>query len=197
MSIQSIIESSLKTKSFSKGEMVYNQGSIARYFFEVISGEVRIVNSNEEGKEFIQGVFRQSDCFGEPALILNKVYPAAPFSHTDCVLYIVPKDMFFKLLEGNFEFHLKITRILSERLFYKAMMLEEVANEDGEHRLCTLLDHLEKKRSNGDKSIHITKQQLADMSGLRVETVIRLMKRMEEKGAIETQRGKIFVTNAN
>jgi CRP/FNR family transcriptional regulator, cyclic AMP receptor protein len=197
MSIQSVIESSLKTKSFSKGEMIYNQGSTARYFFEVVSGEVRIANSNEEGKEFIQGVFRQGDCFGEPALILNKAYPAAAFAHTDCVLYIVPKDMFFKLLEGNFKFHLTITRILSERLFYKAMMLEEVANEDGEHRLCTLLDHLEKKRRNGDKSIYITKQQLTDMSGLRVETVIRIMKRMEEKGVIETKRGKIFVTHAN
>lgn len=197
MSIQSIIEASLKTKTFSKGEMIYDQGSIARYFFEVISGEVRIVNCNEEGKEFIQGVFRQGDCFGEPALILNKAYPAAAFAHTDCTLYIVPKDMFFKLLENNFEFHLKITRILSERLFYKAMMLEEVANEDGEHRLHTLLAHLEKKKSTGNKSIHITKQQLADMSGLRVETVIRLMKRMEEKGVIETQRGKIFVTNTD
>lgn len=195
MSIQSVIESSLKTKSFSKGEMIYNHGSTARYFFEVISGEVRIANSNEEGKEFIQGVFRQGDFFGEPALIRNKAYPTAAFAHTDCVLYIVPKDMFFTLLEGNFEFHLKITRILSERLFYKAMMLEEVANEDGEHRLCTLHDHLEKKGSNGDKSIYITKQQLADMSGLRVETVIRIMKRMEEKGVVETKRGKIFVTH--
>jgi len=197
MSLQSFIASSLKTKSFSKGEMIYNQGSTARYFFEVISGEVRIVNSNEEGKEFIQGVFKQGDCFGEPALILDKTYPAAAFAHTDCVLYIVPKDLFFKLLENNFKFHLKITRILSERLFYKAMMLEEVANEDGEHRLFTLLDHLEKKGGTDDQSIHITKQQLADMSGLRVETVIRLMKRMEEKGVIEAQRGKIFVTRTN
>ena len=84
--------------------------------------------------------------------------------------------------------------MLSERLFYKAMMLEEVANENGEHRLCVLLDHLEKKKNNDHKSINITKQQLADMSGLRVETVIRIMKRMEEKGEIETRRGKIFLT---
>ena len=194
MSIQSIIGSSLRIKKFSKNEMIYNQGSAARYFFEVISGEVRIVNSNEEGKEFIQGLFRSGDCFGEPALILNKPYPAAAFAHTACDLYILPKEMFFKLLESNFKFHLKITRILSERLFYKAMMLEEVANENGEHRLCVLLDHLEKKKNNGHKSINITKQQLADMSGLRVETVIRIMKRMEEKGEIETQRGKIFLT---
>jgi len=176
MSIQLVIESLLEPKIFSKGEMIYNQGSTARYFFEAISGEVRIVNSNEEGKEFLQGVFRQVNCFGKPALILNKAYPRAAFSHTDCVLYIVPKDMFLKLLEGNFKFHLKFTRILSERLFYKVMMLEEVANEDGEHRLCTLLDHLDKKGSNDDKSIYITKQQLADMFELRVETVIRIMK---------------------
>jgi CRP-like cAMP-binding protein len=39
--------------------------------------------------------------------------------------------------------------------------------------------------------LDITKQQLADMSGLRVETVIRIMKKIEEKGMIETKRGNI------
>ena len=39
--------------------------------------------------------------------------------------------------------------------------------------------------------LRITKQQLADMTGLRVETVIRLMKKMEEKGLVESERGRL------
>ena len=128
-----------RIKSYTKGTMIYNQGDGPRYFFQVKSGEVRIVNSNEEGKEFIQGVFGEGTCFGEPALICNKPYPAAAFANRDTELYALPRDAFFRMLQADPAFHLNITRILSERLFYKAMMLQEVANEEGEHRLCTLL----------------------------------------------------------
>ena len=41
----------------------------------------------------------------------------------------------------------------------------------------------------------MTKQQLADMSGLRVETVIRILKKVEEKGLINTHRGNIVCNN--
>jgi hypothetical protein len=37
MSLQSVSEASLKTKTFSKGEMMYNQGSTARQYPEVVS----------------------------------------------------------------------------------------------------------------------------------------------------------------
>ncbi len=171
--------------------MIYNQGDAPRYFFQVKSGEVRIVNINEEGKEFIQGVFSEGTCFGEPALICNKPYPAAAFANKQTELYLLPRDAFFKLLEQEYLFHLGITKILSERLFYKAMMLQEVANEEGEHRLLTLLQYL--SSHSGDSILSVTKQQLADMTGLRVETVIRLMKKIEEKGLITSARGKIKI----
>jgi CRP-like cAMP-binding protein len=178
-------------KRYIKGTMIYNQGDSARYFYQVKCGEVRIANINEEGKEFIQGVFGEGACFGEPALICNKPYPAAAFANKDTELFALPKEAFFKLVEQEFPFHWGITKILSERLFYKAMMLQEVANEEGEHRLQTLLEYL--SSHSNSSTLSITKQQLADMTGLRVETVIRLMKKIEEKGMITSKRGKIEV----
>ena len=37
-----------------------------------------------------------------------------------------------------------------------------------------------------------TRQQLADMTGLRVETVVRTVKTMEQQGALEIADGKIL-----
>jgi CRP-like cAMP-binding protein len=40
--------------------------------------------------------------------------------------------------------------------------------------------------------VPFTRQQLADMTGLRVETVVRSIKAMEHKGVLEIEDGKIL-----
>lgn len=191
MLIQSIIEEPLKEKRFAKGEMIYNEDTAARYFFEVKNGEVKKVSSNEQGKEFIQGIYKAGDSFGVPSLLCDKPYPAASFANTDCELYILPKEQFLTLLKNNYDFHLSITKMISDRLLFKAMMLQEVANEEGEHRLLTLIHYLMAQKEIANETLDITKQQLADMTGLRVETVIRIMKNIEDKGMIKASLGNI------
>jgi len=195
MPIEIIIDISPLIKNFDREEIIYNPGSSAQYYFEVKSGEVRVVNSNDEGKEFVQGLYKSGDCIGLPSLICARPYPAAAIAHTDCEMYVVPGEQFFRLLSLYPEFHLRISRMLSERLLYKAMMLEEVAIEEGEHRLLTLIHYLMRKNGASNRTLKMTKQQLADMSGLRVETVIRILKKVEEKGLINTHRGNIVCNN--
>lgn len=102
-------------------------------------------------------------------------------------------DMFLGLLKNNFEIHYGLLEALSERLIYKSMMLSEVAVEDAEHRLQSLFGYLKKERGiSADKEypVSFTRQQLADMTGLRVETVIRTIKSMEQKGVLEILGGE-------
>ena len=193
-SVQSLWEEPIKVMSFTKGETIYHEGAAARYFYEVKSGEVKIVNSNEEGHDFIQFVYKPGGIFGAHLLFCDKPYPASAFAHTNCDLYVLPREHFFNLLKSNYEFHLSITTRLSEQMMFKAMMLQEVANEEAEHCLLTLIHYLIDQKKEHDGKLDITKQQLADMTGFRVETVIRVMRIMEDKGLVKTSRG-IIVSN--
>jgi len=192
MPIDALINESPKIKQFDKGEMIYGQGATARYYYEVKSGEVKVININEEGKEFVQGIYKAGDCIGVPSLVCDKPFPASAYANSPCEMYVVPRAQFFRLLSQYPDFHLRITRLLSERLLYKAMMLEEVAIEEGEHRLLTLIHYLTERRGGANRALNITRQQLADMSGLRVETVIRILTKVEEKGLINSHRGNII-----
>ncbi|HEY0176974.1 MAG TPA: helix-turn-helix domain-containing protein, partial [Pedobacter sp.] len=95
-----------------------------------------------------------------------------------------------KLLEQDRVFSMELIKTLSDRLFYKSMMLEELANEQAEHRLRTLIVYLSRDIDKGT-SLNVTRQALADMSGLRVETVIRTIKKLADTGEIKLLRGKI------
>ena len=180
-----------KLRSFKKGEVIYRQNAFPRFFYELKTGEVQVVNSNKSGKEFIRGIFKAGDCFGVPALIFSRPYTGTAIAHADCEIYITSKEEFIKLLQESYLFHFGITQMLCKQLLYTTMMLEEIAIEEGEHRLLTLIHYLMSQKNCDNRTLDITKQQLADMSGMRVETVIRVLKKVEDKGMIETKRGNI------
>jgi len=84
---------------------------------------------------------------------------------------------------------------LCNRLQYKSMILTEISSHDPEHRILTILKYLKSKMNveqPGKIVMPYTRQQLADMTSLRVETVIRTIKRMEKEAKLELQGHKIL-----
>lgn len=169
-----------KKISYRKGEILFDKDTEAINYYQVASGQVKMSNYNLDGQEFIQGIFLKGQSFGEPALFGEFKYPASAVAVKDTKVYKLTKDHFFNLLEDNFHIHKKFNHELSKRLQYKGMILNEVSSHPPEHRLMTLMKYLKKKNSNDPNFIiPYTRQQLADMTGLRVETVIRTIKKME------------------
>lgn len=180
--------------SLKKDEILFHEGDQANFFYQVEEGSIKMVTYSLDGKEFIQGLFYQGDSFGEPPLFCDFPYPGSATTLIDSKILRIPKDRFFELLKDHFEIHLQLDRILCERLKYKNMILSEISFYDPEHRILSLLGYLKSKAPSQDQpfQVPLTRQQLADMSGMRVETVIRTIKRMEETGKLLLQDHKIF-----
>ncbi len=90
----------------------------------------------------------------------------------------------------------KFTYLLAERLRYKSMLLKEISSYNPEHIIMTMLSYIRKNHKPGpddDYIIPYTRQQIADMTGLRVETVIRTIKRLAREGRLEVTGHKIFL----
>jgi CRP/FNR family cyclic AMP-dependent transcriptional regulator len=184
------ISQDYKLKRYRKGDIIYEPGQLPRYVYFVRNGEVRMFTVSDEGKEFTQGIFKNRQYFGEPALLLKRDYLAYTVALRDTELILLDAGQFQKLIVEDNLFCMGLIRTLSERLFYKSMMLEELANEQADHRLITLINYLSKSLQSG-QILDITRQSLADMSGLRVETVIRTIKKLAGEGQLKLIRGKI------
>ena len=178
-----------------KKEVLFEINTLPRYYYQVISGTLKMNNFNEDGKEFIQGIFSNGDSFGEPPLFGNLFYPAYAEAVEDSEILQLEKSKFFQLLEEHPESHLKLTQTLASRLHYKATMAAEISSEKAEHRLLKLIDyfkiHLHKISQEEEYLVELSRQQMADLTGLRVETVIRAVKSLEKKKEIKLQEHKI------
>ena len=179
-----------------KGQYLFHEGDEAICYFQIKTGKVMLVNYGPEGQEFIQGIFTVGQSFGEPPLVCDQVYPVSAITMEPTVVFKLRKEKLINLLKNNFEIHHRLTRILSERLIYKSIMSKEMANSTSENRIMHLVEHYRNLLNplKGETTyIPLTRQQIAGLTGLRVETVIRTIKKLEEKGKLELESHKILI----
>jgi CRP-like cAMP-binding protein len=182
-------------KKYEKGEYLFSEGDQVMYYFQVKTGKIKMFNLNEDGKLFIQGIFEKGDSFGEPPIFADSPFPAGAVAEENSVVYRLNRNLFIDLLKANPEIHLQFTHVLAERLLYKSMQLREISGFNPEHRILSLFRYLKKEQqSYGDTKfeIKLTRQDIADLTGLRVETIIRAVKTLEKQKSIEIINHKIY-----
>jgi CRP/FNR family transcriptional regulator, cyclic AMP receptor protein len=183
-----------KLVGLKKDQMLFQDGETATDYMQVETGTVKMFIVSTDGQEFIQGIFNAGESFGEPALIGKFPYPGSVVAIEPSKIWKLPADHFFQMLKENFDLHLKMDQVLCQRLRYKSMVLSEISSHEPEHRIISLLKHFKSKVTPVSPTkiiIPYTRQQLADMTGLRVETVIRTVKKMEKEKKLVLEGHKI------
>ena len=179
-----------------KDEYIFLEDESASFYFQVMSGTVKMSSYSENGQEFIQGLFKAGQSFGEPAIFGDFSYPNNAIATEKSEIARLPKDIFFELLKENFDIQWKFNSLLSNRLRYKSILLKEISSYCPDHVIMTLLSYLRDNSSEKDKAqyyVPFTRQQLADMTGLRVETVIRTVKKLQKGGKLDIKQHKIYL----
>ena len=181
-------------KKIAANEIIFREDTCAQFYYQLVSGSVRWVNINEEGKEFLQVMIEPGDCFGELPLFDGQPFAATAIANEDAVIIRLHCSIFHQLIKETPEIHFAFSKLLSERLRLKFLILKEMANHNPEHSISSLLSYFKQTKKNicpKCNKINLTRQQIADMMGLRVETVIRTIKSLQQKGLLTIDKGKV------
>jgi len=182
-------------KKVSAGETIFSEGQSCFFYFQLVSGKVRWENIDEEGKECIHAIVEPGESFGEMSLFDDCPYSANAVAVEDSVLIRLHKPVFLELLKENNEINFAFTKLFSKRLRFRFLIIKSFASHCPEKRIATILNYLKEEKKNfcpNCNLLKLTRQELADMTGLRVETVIRTMRTMHDKGELEIVKGKVY-----
>jgi CRP/FNR family transcriptional regulator, cyclic AMP receptor protein len=183
-------------KKVSSGEIIFSEGEECYYYYQLVSGSVRWENIDEEGKEYIQTMIEPGECFGELPLFDDGPYAASAIAEQDSVLIRLRKETFLQLLKENQSIHFLFTTLLAKLIRFKFLLTKSIAYQTPDLRILSLLKYLKKENKHfcpNCNQLKLTRQQIADMTGLRVETVIRSMRHMHDKGDLTIERGKVYL----
>jgi CRP/FNR family cyclic AMP-dependent transcriptional regulator len=190
-----LLASGATYKKVGTNESIFHEGAECHFYYQLVSGSVRWVNITDEGREFIQCLVQPGECFGELPLFDDEPYTASAFADKDSVVIRLQKQTFKQLLKEDPELSFKFTRMIVQRTRFKFQLIKELACSDPEHKVNTLFKHfkISKKYICPDcNRVQLTRQQIADMTGLRVETVIRTIKNLATKGSLSILKGKVY-----
>ncbi len=195
LSEELMIQYNAERVHFRKNNVIFEQGSYPRWYYQVENGLVIVSRFDENHEEFIQRVFRPGESFGEPPLLGDFPYPSTATPKTEVIVWRIPKPYFVKLLRENFDAHMRLTTLLSKRLSYKSKLIADLGLHSGDKRILNIIKfHCAATPSKEDPVLFpFTRQELSGMTGLRVETVIRVVKDLEKQGKLIIRDHKIYL----
>jgi len=193
--VDGLLSLGANVKKYQPQELIFEEGTECHFYYQLISGSVRWSQVNEEGKEFVHDMIEPGECFGEFPLFDGKPYAASAFATNECEVVRFPKEDFQQLLKNDPDLHFAFTRLLVERLRFRFMLSKDLAGNKPEDKICSLLTYFKEHKKyfcSTCNMVQLTRQQIADMTGLRVETVIRSIRHLQEIGRLNINRGKVF-----
>jgi len=180
-------------KSAPRSTTIMAGGDPTDSLYIVLSGRLKVMMSDAEGKEVILSILGPGEFFGEMGLIDDEPRSATVVTIEPCELLSIAKRDFKKSLADNFDMSMAVMRGLVRRLREADRKIGSLALLDVYGRVARLLLELAVER-DGKRVIpeKLTQREIASRVGASREMVSRVMKDLQTGGYIE-MRGSTIV----
>ena len=159
---------------------------------------MKTFHSNDDGKEFITGLYKEGDFFGFLSQFEQDKYADSAMTFEDSELYLLPTEYFFSLIYKNAEVSRKFIKMLTDNLQEKEQQLIKLAYNSVRKRvaeaLITLFNRYKKEDGSGF-ILNISRDDLSNISGTATESAIRTLSEFKDEGLIEVNCGAITILN--
>jgi len=181
-------------RSLPRSTTVMASGDPTDSLYIVLSGRLKVMMSDAEGKEVILSILGPGEFFGEMGLIDDAPRSASVVSIEPCEVLSIAKRDFKKCLAENFEMAQAVMRGLVRRLRDADRKIGSLALLDVYGRVARLLLDMS-ETVDGEKIVtkRLPKQDIAKMIGASREMVSRVMKDLQMGGYIEVRGSNIVL----
>jgi CRP/FNR family cyclic AMP-dependent transcriptional regulator len=180
-------------RSVTRSTIIMAAGDPTDSLYIVLSGRLKVMMSDADGKEVILTILGPGEFFGEMGLIDDAPRSASVVAIEPCELLAINRRDFKKCLAENFEMSMAVMRGLVRRLREADRKIGSLALLDVYGRVARLLLDMS-ETVDGQKMVtkRLPKQDIAKMIGASREMVSRVMKDLQVGGFIE-MRGSTIV----
>jgi len=181
--------------NFKKNDFIFRELEYPKFYFQIKHGNVKINNYQPEGKEFIHSFPSAGHCLGETFIFSDRPYPVNAVAMTDSGIIRILASKFFDLVNSNANILYHLYQYTSQRMHYRYIMLNNLSSVNPYSKVLCVMDCLKQYHKVAEQfcyQIPYTRLEIASLTGLRVETVIRVIKKMEREDIVKIINGKIF-----
>ena len=189
-------------KSFKEDENLFNQGDKAQSVFLLLSGRVKLIQTNQNGEEVLLRYLMANDLAAIVAVLRKKAYPAT----AECVQ---PGEAICwdgislrNLMQKHADIAINALDITLDRLEeFHHRFLDMTAIRVEQRIARTLLRLMKRGGKNTEDGILIdfplSRQNIAEHAGTTLYTVSRVLSAWEKANYVKSTREKIIIKDAH
>jgi CRP-like cAMP-binding protein len=173
---------------YESGQVLFDRGQPAQYFFIVLDGQVNLVLYSKAGEEKIVDILGPGNSFAEAVMFMEAPgYPVSAVAAARSQVARFPSREYLAILRESPETCLRMLGHLSQRLHMRIREIEYLTLESATHRLVRLIEG--RLPAGTDGAVEITlqesRQELASRLSMKPETLSRILRQLSDTGAIE------------
>ena len=174
-----------QVKELAKGDMLFLQGELARNFYIVISGWIKLFRETGDGHESLAGLCSEGDTFGDAVLYEGAHYPFGAQAVEPSKVLCIPAAAVKELIEqkdSTFAAHL--IQAMSQRMHTLELQVEHLSVMTAPQRIgCFLLKLCRRKAEHSvELVLPYDKGLVATFLGIKLETFSRALHQLKPVG---------------
>ncbi len=177
------------------GTTIYCEGNVGNHIFYIVRGEVKTYKVNEDGKELITELFSDKSFFGFTSFLSHKPYSENAEAIQTTEIIKLEKGELLNLIKSNPQLGLNFIDLLSNDLDSVKEHLMHLAYDSVRKKTADAILQLTPD-SRKDKTVMISRSDLASMIGIAKETLTRTLTDFKDEKLIRTNRNTIQVLNS-
>lgn len=183
-----------ETMDFANGEVIYSEGQNSNYIYLISKGLVKCHKLDEQGKHLTTALYKEDDLFGYTSFTQNTPYQETATSIQDTTLIGISKNELKEVLNSNHKVTLELIQLLTDDLsMVKDQLLQMAYSSVKKRTATTILKFAEKLNRKPNDAIRISRNDLASVAGIALESLIRTLSSFKDMGLIEIEGRNIRI----
>jgi CRP-like cAMP-binding protein len=191
-----LVKSSKSVVLYEKGETIMKQKAFSSQVAFVLSGLAKETIESSTGKKLNIRLLASGDFAGLSSVFSGEPYACSVTALTDSMCCIIENQAFVNLMLRNNAFALLVMKKHCSSEDHAATKLVDVIYKQMHGKLAGTLGYLSQFSFEGQSVFpHLSRKDLAEFSGLSLESTVKILKAMESDGLIRLDARDIHILN--
>jgi CRP/FNR family transcriptional regulator, polysaccharide utilization system transcription regulator len=190
-----LINNSRYEVSFKAGEMMFKQGTPSPYFLCLTTGMAKLYIEGY-GKNLILSLVKPVEYIFGPGIYVDNRHHYSASAVEDSTACLVDVNTFKQIMRSNPDFADEFVRRISLMTIFNFDQFISLTQKQMNGRIADALFYLSDKIYGSNPfEMNISRQDLADLSGMSKESAIRILKKFKDEGILSVNGNILHILN--
>ncbi len=189
-------------RSIEEGEFFFFQGDPATYFYVLITGRAKLLQTSPAGQQVNLRTLNEWQMFGALGAVReDAAYPATAQALEPSTALAIESSFLKEMMATRPYLNINLMQLMTGYIMEMQERYRELATERVERRIALtvlrLAAQIGKRTDAGEMTVELplSRQDVAEASGTTIFTVSRVLADWERRGLVEAGRERIVIRN--